>query len=236
MNARLTLPGIAGAIALACGLAAAPREASAQCTTSVFARHPCTPGFGSVLNHHPYTPGFCGIHSAPGCIPYGNYPLNQVPVLHVQGHVGPLAPLDRNDKANRIDQMGPLLSKCLEMPPEDEVRTGMRVTIKLAFKRNGELLGKPRFTYTTHEAPDDVKAAYREAAMNMVDRCMPLPITDSLGRAIAGRPFVVPIIETRVAENTKSADAPKSPPATAPIAPAESGTPATPAAPDVQHP
>ncbi len=101
MKARLTLLGIAGAIALACGLAVAPQEASAQCSTSVFARHPCTPGFGSVLNHHPYTPGFCGIHSAPGCIPYGNYPLNQVPVLHVQGHVGPLAPLDRNVQAAR---------------------------------------------------------------------------------------------------------------------------------------
>jgi hypothetical protein len=233
MKVRLTLLGIAGAIALACGLAAAPQQASAQCTTSVFARHPCTPGFGSVLNHHPYTPGFCGIHSAPGCIPYGNYPLNQVPVLHVHGHFGPLEPLDRNEKANRIDEMGPLLSKCLEMPPDDEVRTGMRVTIKLAFKRNGELLGKPRFTYTTHEAPDEIKAAYREAAMNMVDRCMPLPITDSLGRAIAGRPFVVPIIETRVADNTKSADAPKSPPA---ATPATTGMPATPAAPDDPHP
>jgi len=39
----------------------------------------------------------------------------------------------------------------------------------------------------------------------MLKRCTPLPITEKLGDAIAGRPFVIPIIETRTekkAENT----------------------------------
>ncbi len=128
-------------------------------------------------------------------MPY--YPLNQVPVLKVQGHVGPSEPLDRDHPANKINEMGPLLSKCLELPPDDEARPGMRVTLKLAFKRDGELLAEPRFTYTTHEAPPDVKSAYQDAARAMLKRCTPLPVTASLGEAIAGRPFVIPIIETR---------------------------------------
>jgi hypothetical protein len=93
--------------------------------------------------------------------------------------------------------MGSLLSQCLELPPDDEAWSGMRVTLKLAFKRSGELLAEPRFTYVTHEAPAEAKDAYRRAAMNMVKQCNPLPITPSLGAAIAGRPFVVPIVETR---------------------------------------
>jgi hypothetical protein len=31
----------------------------------------------------------------------------------------------------------------------------------------------------------------------MLNRCTPLPITKELGNAIAGRPFVIPIVETR---------------------------------------
>jgi hypothetical protein len=151
----------------------------------------------SVLSHHPCTPNSCGIHSRPGCIPEILFPLNQVPVLKVQGHVGPSEPLDRDHPADQLDELGPLLSKCLELPPDDEARSGMRVTLKLAFKRNGELLAEPRFTYVTREAPPAVKAAYRDAAIDMLKRCTPLPMTDGLGGAIAGRPFVIPIIETR---------------------------------------
>ena len=188
-------PGLLGVLGAAVGGLATPHEAHAAC--SVLSRHPCTPDFGSVLSHHPYTPGFCGVFSGPNCTPEIVYPLNQVPVLKVEGHVGPSEPLDRDHPADRIDELGPLLSRCLELPPEGEAREGMRVTLKLAFKRDGGLISAPRFTYTTHEATQDAKAAYHQAALDMLKRCAPLPITDGLGAAIAGRPFVVAIIDTR---------------------------------------
>ena len=171
---------------------------------------PPTPGFGSVFRRQPFTPYFCGVFSKPGCIPEIFYPLNQVPVLKVEGHVGPSEPLDRDHPADRLDEIGPLLSKCLELPPDEEARAGMQVTLKLAFKRNGELLAEPRFTYTTHEAPEEVKAAYHDAAINMLKRCTPLPISEGLGNAIAGRPFVIPIIETRKEKKAEITHDPKS--------------------------
>jgi hypothetical protein len=199
---------LAGAAALVVGLMAAPEQAQAVC--SVLSHHPCTPAFGSVLSHHPFTPYYCGVFSRPGCTPEIFYPLNQVPVLKVEGHVGPSEAPDRDHPADRINELGPLLSKCLELPPDDEAQAGMRVTLKLAFKRDGELLADPRFTYTTHNAPDKVKAAYHDAALDMLKHCTPLPITDKLGGAIAGRPFVVAIKDTRNlhAGDTGSADAP----------------------------
>jgi len=206
------LPLVGAAAAFAIGSVAAPESAAAVC--SVLSGHPCTPYFGSVFRRHPFTPYSCGVYSGPGCTPELLFPLNQVPVLKVEGHVGPSEPLDRDHPANRLNELGPLLSKCLEMPPDDEARAGMRVTLKLAFKRNGELLAAPRFTYTTHEAPAEVKAAYQDAAMNMLKRCTPLPITESLGGAIAGRPFVIPIIETRAESKADAPDAAK--PADAP--------------------
>ena len=186
---------LAGVATFAVGSTAAPKKAHAVC--SVLSHHPCTPYFGSVFSHHPFTPYSCGVFSRPGCQPDVELPLNQVPVLKVQGHVGPSEPLDRDHPANRLNELGPLLSKCLELPPDDEAWAGMQVTLKLAFKRNGELLADPRFTYTTRDASAEVKAAYRAAAVNMLKRCAPLPVSKELGDAIAGRPFVIPIKETR---------------------------------------
>ena len=202
MRPALLFVGALGAVVGLAGMAA-PERAEAACSTSVFARHPC-PSVPSVLRNHPYTPYSCGVFGGP-CNPEPQYPLNQVPVLKVEGHVGPSEPLDRDHPVDRLYDLGPLLSKCLEMPPDDEVRPGMRVTLKLAFKRNGELLAEPRFTYTTREASQEEKKVYREAALDMLKRCTPLPITAELGGAIAGRPFVVPITETR---HEKKADDP----------------------------
>jgi hypothetical protein len=201
------VPVVGAVAALMIAVAAAPETARAAC--SVLSRHPCTPGFGSVLSRHPYTPGFCGVYSGPNCIPEPLPPLNQVPVLKVEGHVGPTEPLDRDHPADRIDELGELLSKCLELPADEEARGGMRVTLKLAFKRDGELIAAPRFTYTTHEATPDAKAAYRQAALDMLKRCAPLPITAGLGAAIAGRPFVVAITDTRNAQKDEERQQPQ---------------------------
>jgi hypothetical protein len=108
----------------------------------------------------------------------------------------PPPPQSEPKLANRLDELGPILSKCLQLP-SDLFRPGMRVTVRLAFTRDGEILGEPRFTFTTPGVSPEVKAAYQRAAVDMLNRCTPLPITKELGGAIAGRPFVIPIIDTR---------------------------------------
>jgi hypothetical protein len=106
---------------------------------------------------------------------------------------------------NRLDEIGPLLSKCLQLPGDSVARPGMRVTLRIAFTRDGAILGEPRFTFTT-PAPPDVKAAYQRAAVDMLNRCTPLPITKELGGAIAGRPFVIPSVDTRYDKKADNAD------------------------------
>lgn len=187
-------PLFIGVAALGLASSAAPEKAQA---CSVLSHHPCTPYVGSVLRRHPFTPYSCGVFSRPGCTPEVVLPLNQVPMLKVEGHVGAGEPLDREHPVNHINQLGPLLSKCLELPPEDDAQAGMQLSLKLAFKRDGQLLADPRFTYTTHDAPEKVKAAYQAAVLDMIKHCTPLPITDQFGGAIAGRPFVVTVRETR---------------------------------------
>jgi hypothetical protein len=38
---------------------------------------------------------------------------------------------------------------------------------------------------------------YRQTVADKLDRAAPLPITKELGDAIAGRPFVIPIVDAR---------------------------------------
>jgi hypothetical protein len=174
--------GVLALAALAIGVAAAPRESKAQC---------------SVLDHHPCTPYFCGIHSVPGCTPEIFYPLRQDMWLKLDSRNDAPQPPDRDKPLDRLNEIAPVLSKCLLLPPPDVARPGMRVTMRLGFSKAGKVLGEPRFTFITHEAPEVVRTAYRSAATDMLDRCQPLPLTTGLGGAIAGRPFVISIIDDR---------------------------------------
>ncbi len=117
---------------------------------------------------------------------------------------------ERPALANRLDEIGPLLSRCLRMPDYDIARPGMQITIRLAFTRDGAILGEPRFTFITPGVSPEVWAAYQRAVVDMLSRCTPLPITKELGDAIAGRPFVIPIVETRKEKKAETAHDSKS--------------------------
>jgi hypothetical protein len=185
-----------GAVAMAAApmLAAAPEQAHAIC--SVLSHQPCTPYFGSVLRRRPFTPYSCGVTGGP-CSPEVVLIAGRTPVLKIVGHAGASGPIERDPPLDRLDEIARLLSMCLELPPEGDSQAGMELVLRFAFKRNGELVADPRFTYTTHDAPENVKAAYHAAALDMLHRCTPLPITDKFGGAIAGQPLVVAIRETR---------------------------------------
>jgi hypothetical protein len=173
---------------------AAPGKAHAVC--SVLSGHPCTPYFGSVLRRHPFTPYSCSIFNGP-CSPEVVLTAGRVPVFRVEAHAGPPEPIDHDHLLDQLNEIGPLLSKCLELPPADAAQAGMKLALRFAFKRNGALVADPYFTYTTRDAPENVKAAYHAAALEMLRRCTPLPVTDRFGSALAGRPVVVAIRDTR---------------------------------------
>lgn len=202
---------LTGAAALAAASMAGLEEAYAIC--SVLSRHPCTPYVGSVFRRQPFTPYSCGVTGGP-CSPQVVLMIGQMPVLRIEGRSGPSDPVDRNHPLERFADIARVLSQCLELPPGDASQTGMQLALRFAFKRNGELLADPRFTYTTSGAPENVKAAWHAAALDMLKRCTPLPITDRFGGAIAGKPIVAAIRETRdlTPGGHPDAAAPASPP------------------------
>ena len=98
---------------------------------------------------------------------------------------------------NTIKAVFAALHDCWTPPPLDQSRAGMQITVQLSFKRNGEILGNPRITFESRGASDDERLAYRLAVAAMLKRCTPLPFTDALGNAVAGRPFNMRLIDER---------------------------------------
>jgi hypothetical protein len=108
-------------------------------------------------------------------------------------------------RLNTIKDMGAALQACWVPPPIDQSRPGMQITVQMSFKRNGELLGQPRITFESAGASDDERLAYRLTVAEMLKRCSPLPFTDALGNAVAGRPFTMRFIDDRKLKQAENA-------------------------------
>jgi hypothetical protein len=77
---------------------------------------------------------------------------------------------------------------CWKWPPLSEVRQGMQLTIRLSFKRSGEIFGA-KLTYQTPDVSEEERRMYYGVLLEALKLCSPLPVSESLGAAIAGRPF-----------------------------------------------
>jgi hypothetical protein len=127
-------------------------------------------------------------------------------LMTVQGNgAEPGQPKRPGGPLNSIAEVFAALEACWIPPALDRSRVGMQITVMLSFKRNGELLGKPRITYETPSASDDERMSYRVAMAQAVARCMPLQFTDALGNALAGRPITIRFIDNRKLQQAETA-------------------------------
>src|SRR5258705_3856170 len=83
------------------------------------------------------------------------------------------------------------LRSCWKPPPLSEANP-MDITVIVSFNREGAILGHPKITYESEQASDNDRLKYRLAVMETLQRCTPLPFTEGLGGAVAGRPLAVP--------------------------------------------
>ena len=114
-------------------------------------------------------------------------------LLAASGRADPGAP---RGPLNTVADIRQALRGCWQWPPASEARSGMELTVRVSFKRNGEIFGA-RITYQTASVSAEERMLYHGALLAALSRCSPLPLTASLGEAIAGRPFVFHIHDTR---------------------------------------
>jgi len=97
-------------------------------------------------------------------------------------------------KAQKIDtirEVALALLGCWKPPPAWRANP-MDITVVVSFNRDGSILGKPRISHESEHSSDQDRLLYRIAVMETLQRCTPLPFSERLGGAVAGRPFAVP--------------------------------------------
>jgi hypothetical protein len=166
-----------------------------QINPTPFSHAPC-----SVLDGEPCTPSFCSVFNHGPCIPEIDYPYGENLQLTIQS----VPPQDQAAKYQKpdhdLDTIGDLfaaLRSCWSPPTADSAREGMQMSVRFSFKRSGEIIGAPRMTFATADAPADTRTTYLKAINASLDACLPLKFTGNLGGALAGRPIAIRYVDNR---------------------------------------
>jgi hypothetical protein len=89
---------------------------------------------------------------------------------------------------NTIKETIERLQRCWRPPPLSRANP-MDIAVIVSFNRAGQILGKPRITFESAGATDNDRLEYRVAVMETLQRCTPMPFTESMAGAAAGHPF-----------------------------------------------
>jgi hypothetical protein len=94
----------------------------------------------------------------------------------------------------RVDTIKDVIARlrtCWRPPPASLANPGIDITVIVSFKRDGNILGHPKITYESEQATDNDRLNYRIAVMEALQRCTPMPFTEGMAGAVAGRPFAI---------------------------------------------
>jgi hypothetical protein len=94
-------------------------------------------------------------------------------------------------QVNTVADVFARLRTCWRPPDATRVHPDIDITVIVSFTRTGEILGRPRVTYESEQADDNDRLLYRIAAMEALQRCTPMPFTETMAGAAAGRPFAI---------------------------------------------
>jgi hypothetical protein len=93
-------------------------------------------------------------------------------------------------QVNTIRDLFARLGGCWKPPPLARANP-IDITVVVSFNRSGEIIGHPRISYESEQASDNDRLQYRIAVMETLQRCTPIPFTESMAGAVAGRLFAV---------------------------------------------
>jgi len=91
---------------------------------------------------------------------------------------------------NRYVDVGQALGRCFPAP---EGPTWGSITLRVSFKRDGSVFGLPRISYSDTGTAEQ-KSDLAHSLLAGLKRCTPLPLSPSLGAAVAGEIFAIRFI------------------------------------------
>ena len=90
-----------------------------------------------------------------------------------------------------LQSVGNYLFRCMDEHGLDHGRAGREVTLRMSLRRDGYLVGPPRITYLRTIQSEEERDHFVQSLLLALKACLPMPITPSLGGAIAGNPLAI---------------------------------------------
>jgi hypothetical protein len=115
--------------------------------------------------------------------------LSCAAALLLAGSTAALAQTD--EPVNTIKDVYARIRTCWKPPAPSAAHPAIDITVIVSFNRAGQILGRPRVTYESEQADDNDRLMYRIAVMEALQRCTPMPFTEEMAGAVAGRPFAI---------------------------------------------
>ncbi len=91
--------------------------------------------------------------------------------------------------ANTLTELWRILGECAKLGAVPTSAAGSEVTVVFSLKRDGSLLGQPRISHSRLVGNAGDQRDFIAGSLAAISRCLPIPVTDGLGGAIAGRPL-----------------------------------------------
>jgi hypothetical protein len=152
----------------------------------------------------------CGIGSGPGCIPTTcsvlsletcvpdeDFPLGGDVRLTISTASAEAAPPKPDHDLNTLRDLFFMLRACWTPPALNDAMRGMEMTVRVSYKRSGDIFAPPQLTYVLEGAPPKVRDTYRTAIAQSLEACAPMHFSRGFGGAIAGKPILIRYVDDR---------------------------------------
>ena len=132
------------------------------------------------------------------------YYRRPLPSLHQQlnGVIRPMAGDKALERLDRVRDVFALLRTCWRLAPRSLAYSGQELTVRMSFNRRGEVIGKPQITYYRPGADPNARDAFVNSILTAFQRCAPLPFSEALAAAVAGRPFTFRFVDSHPANRS----------------------------------
>jgi hypothetical protein len=125
------------------------------------------------------------------------YDRRPVPTLpeELDTIIRPLPEDRRPQRIERIRDVFLLIGSCWRWSLAAPGDSGQELTIRMSFTRHGEVIGSPKITFYKPGGDRGARDAFVNSIKAAFQRCTPLPFSERLGAAVAGRPFTFRFVD-----------------------------------------
>ncbi len=142
-------------------------------------------------------PMVCSVLSPQTCLPDEDFPFGGDLRVTISTASAEAAPPKPDHDLNTLRDLFFTLRACWTPPEIADARRGMEMTVRVSYKRSGDIFAPPQLTYALEGVSDKIRDSYRTAIAQSLQACAPMHFSRSFGGAIAGKPILIRYVDDR---------------------------------------